>query len=297
MGTDDTEMGGTSPFDTIRHEDDTGGEFWSARELAPVLGYRRWEQFPSVIAKAQEACEGSGYAPSDHFREVSKMIPTGKGAHRSVQDWHLSRYACYLVVMNGDPQKPIIAAGQTYFAVQSRRQELADEAALAGLSEAQRRLFVREQLRAHNKQLAEAANAAGVITPRDFALFQDHGYRGLYAGETARLIAERKGVKPGQILEYMGSTELAANLFRATQTEEKLQREAISDKDLANRTYHDVGAAVRRTIAELGGTMPEDLPTPEQSIKQLQSAEQKRLEAERQPSLFDSLSDDKGANE
>lgn len=235
-------MGGTSPFDAIRHEEDTGGEYWSARELAPVLGYRRWEQFPSVIAKAQEACEGSGYAPSDHFREVSKMIATGKGAHRSIQDWQLSRYACYLVVMNGDPQKPIIAVGQTYFAVQSRRQELADEATLAGLSEAQRRLFVREQLRTHNKQLA-------------------------------------------------------ANLFRATQTEEKLQREGINDKDLANRTHHVVGAAVRRTIAELGGTMPEDLPTPEQSIKQLQSAEQKRLEAERQPSLFDSLSDDNGANE
>jgi DNA-damage-inducible protein D len=292
------ETDGTSPFDAIRHEDGAGNEYWSARELAKVLGYTtNFRNFQPVIAKAETSCESSGYATSDHFAHVRTMIGTGKGAQRAAEDVHLSRYACYLVVMNGDPDKPIIAAGQTYFAEQTRRQELADEAALPGLSEAQRRLFVRKQLRDHNKQLAEAANAAGVITPRDFALFQDHGYRGLYAGETARLIAERKGVKPGQILEYMGSTELAANLFRATQTEEKLQREGINDKDLANRTHHVVGAAVRRTIAELGGTMPEDLPTPEQSIQQLQRAEQKRLEAERQPSLFDLPSDSDGADE
>jgi DNA-damage-inducible protein D len=285
-------------FETIRHIDGEGGEYWSARELAPALTYTRWEQFPGVIAKAREACEGSGYPVNDHFREVPKMIPVGKGAHRRIEDWHLSRYACYLIVQNADPSKPVVALGQTYFAVQTERARLADMAqrdALAGLTEAQRRLLTREQLAHENTSLASTAQGAGVVSSRDFAAFQDHGYRGLYAGETARAIAARKGLKPGgsgRITDYMGGEELAINLLRVTQTEAKIRREEIADKNAANKAHHDVGAAVRRFIIEdLGGTPPEQLPTPAESIQQLQTRERRALESEkqreRQPSLFE----------
>lgn len=279
----------TSLFESIRHQED-GVEFWSARELGPALGYSRWQRFQPVIEKARIACEGSGQAVSDHFTHVGKMIAAGKGAQREIDDVYLSRYACYLIVQNGDPEKPVIAAGQTYFAVQTERARLADIAGdpLASLTEAQRRLLAREQLANHNRELAQAARDAGVIEQRDFAIFQDHGYRGLYNGETARDIATRKGLKRGErILDWMGSTELAANLFRSTQAEEKLRREGITGKAAANRAHHDVGAAVRRFIVEeLGGTSPEQLPTPTQSIQQLQAHERQRVESERQPSLF-----------
>lgn len=276
-----------SPFEAIRHTREDGGEYWEARELAQVLGYTRWEQFPGVISKAQRACEQSGQDVQDHFREAPKLIATGKGAQRRVVDWELSRYACYLVVQNADPEKPIVALGQTYFAVQTRRAELAEEAALPGMTEDQQRLFIRHQLSGHNKQLAEAARAAGVASATDFATFQNHGYRGLYAGETAAMITRRKGLKRGQeILDHMGSTELAANLFRATQTEEKLRREGITGKAAANKAHHDMGAAVRAFIIEQGGTPPEELPTPAESIQQVERKEQQRLQAERQPSLF-----------
>ncbi len=274
-----------SPFEQIRQEDDQGNEHWSARDLAKVLGYKRWETFPNVIEKAEISCEGSGHEVAHHFRRVTKMVVLGSGAQREIEDVSLSRYACYLVVMNADPSKEIVALGQTYFAVKTREAELAEE--LAGLTEAERRLHMRPELATRNRQLAAAASGAGVVTPKDFALFQDHGYRGLYAGETTRMIAARKGVKPGTILDWMGGTELAANWFRVTQTEDKLQREGITDKDQANRTHHDMGAAVRRFIAEQGGTMPEDLPTPAQSIQELQREEQRRLERERQLSLFE----------
>lgn len=286
MANEDTQ-GQVSAFDRIRQTDEDGDESWSARELARVLGYSRWESFPNVIAKAEIACENSGFAASDHFRHVTKLITAGKGAQREIEDVYLSRYACYLIVQNADPEKPIVALGQTYFAAQTRRQELADE--LAGMGEDQKRLYTRAQLTTHNRELADAAAGAGVVTSRDFAIFQDHGYIGLYNGERARDIAARKGLKRGQhILDHMGSTELAANLFRATQTEEKLRREDITGKDAANRMHHAVGAAVRRFIVEeLGGTPPEQLPTPSESILQLQQKEQRRLAAERQPSLFD----------
>ena len=286
MANEDTQ-GQVSAFDRIRQTDEDGDESWSARELARVLGYSRWESFPNVIAKAEIACENSGFAASDHFRHVTKLITAGKGAQREIEDVYLSRYACYLIVQNADPEKPIVALGQTYFAAQTRRQELADE--LAGMGEDQKRLYTRAQLTTHNRELADAAAGAGVVTSRDFAIFQDHGYIGLYNGERARDIAARKGLKRGQhILDHMGSTELAANLFRATQTEEKLRREDITGKDAANRMHHAVGAAVRRFIVEeLGGTPPEQLPTPPESILQLQQKEQRRLAAERQPSLFD----------
>lgn len=204
------------------------------------------------------------------------MVEIGSGAKRQVEDFRLSRYACYLIVQNGDPSKPVIANGQTYFAMQTRRQELADDAKFAELNEAEKRLAIRNELANHNKHLAAAAKDAGVDSPMDYAIFQDHGYKGLYGGLGARDIHSQKGLKKSQkILDHMGSTELAANLFRATQTEEKLRRDQVFGKAQANQTHFDVGRKVRQTIQELGGTMPEDLPTPETSIQQIESAKKK----------------------
>ncbi len=210
------------------------------------------------------------------------MVVLGSGAQRELEDVHLSRYACYLVVQNGDPAKPVIAAGQTYFAIQTRRQELADDEAFRQLREDEKRLFLRNELKEHNKQLVEAAQQAGVATAIDFAIFQNHGYRGLYGGLDQKAIHQRKGLKKSQkILDHMGSTELAANLFRATQTEEKLKRDGVNSKQQANTTHSkqqantthfDVGSKVRQTIQELGGTMPEELPTPQVSIMQLENS-------------------------
>ncbi len=279
-----------SPFDAIRHVDEQGHEYWSARELSKLLGYDRWENFRKyVIPRTQKACENSGHRASDHVRGTTKMIKAGKGARRPVEDFELSRYACYLIVQNADPDKPIVALGQTYFAVQTRRQEIADELALANLPEEQKRLIFRSLMYTYNTRLAEAAQLAGVIAPTDFATFQDHGYMGLYGGLRENDIYQRKGLtsEKQKILDYMGSEELGANIFRATQTDAKLRREQISGKDAANSTHYEVGREVRETIKRLGGTMPEDLPTPEKSIQELQHDEQRRIEAERQPSLFD----------
>jgi DNA-damage-inducible protein D len=208
----------------------------------------------------------------DHFVDVTEMIPVGKGAKRPAKTVMMSRYACYLVIQNADPGKQIVAQGQTYFAIQTRRQELSDEEV-----EEQRRLAIRSELRTHNTQLADAAKDAGVIEPKDYAIFQNHGYMGLYGGLDAKGIHRRKDLKPSQqILDHMGSTELAANLFRATQAEDKLRREKITGKDKANRAHREVGAKVRQTIEELGGTMPENLPAVE-SIKKLESKARKRL--------------------
>jgi DNA-damage-inducible protein D len=212
----------------------------------------------------------------DHFEDILDMVEIGSGARREVPDVRLSRYACYLIVQNADPTKPIIANGQTYFAIQTRRQELADDATFARLSENEKRLAIRNELALHNKYLAAAAKDAGVETHLDYAIFQDHGYRGLYGGLTAKEIHARKTLKKSQkILDHMGSTELAANLFRATQTEEKLKREQVRGKQRANQTHYEVGQKVRQTIKDLGGTMPESLPTPEQGIKQVDSAKKK----------------------
>ncbi len=274
-----------SPFEAIRHTSEDGAEYWTARELAKVLGYTEYGKFRNTIKKAETACETSGQAVSDHFAHVSDMIAVGKGAHRQVEDVRLSRYACYLVVQNADPEKPIVALGQTYFAVQTRRAELADE--LAGMPEAPRRLAMRDEVVHRNVDLAAvAARQAGLVSGRDFATFQDHGYWGLYGGETARQIATRKGIGPREkILDWMGSEELAANWFRITQTEAKLRREGIDNKADANAAHHQVGKAVRQTIADLGGTMPEELPTPKESIADLpyfplsQTAQRTRIEA------------------
>lgn len=262
-------------FESIKHYTEEGIEFWYARELGRVLQYSDWRNFQNAIFKAMEACQNSGYEISDHFGETTNMINLGKTAKRRVNDYFLSRYACYLIVMNGDPQKEIIAVGQTYFAVKARQQELIDD--YEQLTEDQRRIAIRAEMRKHNKSLAEAAQIAGVTTTLDFAIFQNMGYQGLYGGLGKREIAVRKGLKPtADILDHMGSTELAANLFRATQTDEKLRRENIRGKGAANRTHYEVGQKVRQTIEDLGGTMPEDLPTPEKSVKQLEREQKKK---------------------
>ncbi|SAL41917.1 DNA-damage-inducible protein D [Caballeronia arvi] len=262
-------------FESIKQSSDEG-DFWLARDLAPVLSYQDWRNFLQVIEKARIACERSGYAAGDHFGEVTKMVTLGSGANRTVTDYQLSRYACYLIVQNGDPSKPVIANGQTYFAIQTRRQELHDNRAFGGLSEDRQRLMLRGELMRHNKALSAAARVAGVTTTVDYAVFQDHGYKGLYGGLGNRDIHARKRLKKSQkILDHMGSTELAANLFRATQTEDKLRRDGVSGKQMANQTHFDVGRKVRDTICELGGTMPEALPTPTTSIQQIERAQKK----------------------
>jgi DNA-damage-inducible protein D len=247
-----------------------------ARELAPLLDYQAWRNFTQVIEKAIQACIKSGNPVEDHFVDVNKMVDIGSGAQRELTDVRMSRYACYLIVQNGDPSKPVIANGQTYFAMQTRRQELEDNANFAHLSEDDKRVAIRNELAAHNKHLAAAAKDAGVESSLDYAIFQDHGYKGLYGGLGAKAIHANKGLKKSQkILDHMGSTELAANLFRATQTEDKLKRENVQGKQSANKAHYEVGEKVRATIKEIGGTMPEALPTPNQSVKQVESAKKK----------------------
>lgn len=265
-------------FEEIKQSNEFKQEFWSARDLQPVLEYGSWDKFKKVIEKATTACKTAGQSIEDHFSQTGKMVLLGSGAEREIEDVLLSRYACYLIVQNGDPTKPVIANGQTYFAIQTRRQELADDKAFQQLKEDEKRLFLRNELKEHNKQLVEAAQQAGVETDLDFAVFQNHGYKGLYGGLDAKGIHARKGLKKShQILDHMGSTELAANLFRATQAEEKLRRDEVRGKSNANKTHYEVGAKVRKTIAELGGTMPEDLPTPDTSVKKLERDQQKKL--------------------
>ena len=265
-----------SLFESIKHINEYGQEVWYARELAKVLDYKDFRNFELIIFKAMEACRNSENEISDHFGEFTEMVPIGSNAKRGFRSYQISRYGCYLIVMNGDPQKEIIALGQTYFASKTRQQELLEN--YDELTDDQKRLAIRQELKDHNKSLADAAHDAGVIKPMDYAIFQNKGYQGLYGGLSRKDIHAKKQLKKNQdILDYMGHEELAANLFRATQTEAKLRRDHVQGKENANQTHFEVGKKVRQTIADLGGTMPENLPTPAKSIKQLDREQPKRL--------------------
>ena len=265
-------------FENIKKIDEEGREYWSSRDLAKILEYKDYRNFLTVINKAKESCSNSNIMLIDHFVDVTDMVSIGSGATRTIETIRLSRYACYLTVQNADPSKTIVAQAQTYFAIQTRIAEVKQMEEYNRLtSEDEKRLFLRNEVTKHNLLLADAAKVAGVIKPYDYAVFQNYGYKGLYGGLGAKEIHFRKGLKKNQkILDHMGSTELAANLFRTTQTEEKLRRENIKGKAKANQTHYDVGKKVRQTIEDLGGAMPEDLPTAE-SIKTIEAKQQKEI--------------------
>ena len=267
---------GNGTFEEIKHIDENGGEYWCARELMPVLEYSNWQNFEKIVNKAIISCKNSGISEAEHFTDVSKTIKMPKGAEKEVIDYKLSRYACYLIAQNGDSRKKVIALAQTYFAVQTRKQELTEKE-YSLLSEDEKRFYQRDLTRKGNYSLNQAAKNAGV---KNFDKFHNSGYRGLYNGETADDIAKRKGLRYREdILDNMGSEELAANLFRITQTEAKLRKDNIQGENKANETHYKIGKKVRKAIADIGGTMPEDLPTPEKSLKQLEK-ENKLLKEE-----------------
>lgn len=262
-------------FENIKHINEFGNEYWLARELMIALEYTRWGNFEKVIEKAKLACELSENIVTDHFADVSKMVLIGSNAQRKQNDYELSRYACYLIVQNADPRKKVVAYGQTYFAVQTRKQEITEEY-FNSLNENRKRLITRGQTIAKNKTLYKAAKDSGVV---NYGKFTNYGYQGLYGGENAKQIAKRKGVTDkDEILDYMGSEELADNLFRIVQTEAKLKNEKINNEKDANMAHHEVGRAVRETIKKLGGTLPENLPTPNKSIAQIELEELSKLE-------------------
>ena len=273
-------------FEEIKKIREDGTEYWNARELSEVLQYKKWENFAKVIDRAKLACNNSGFEIQDHFPEVRKMVEIGSNTVRELLDYELSRYACYLIVQNGDPRKEVIALGQTYFAIQTRRQEVADY--FNQLDEDNKRLVIRGDIKQWNQMLLEAAHNAGVITNQEYAEFQNAGYMGLYGGLTVDDIHERKKLKDDEkILDFMGSTELIANLFRISQTEEKLKKDEIHNCSKATSTHYEVGAKVRKAIEDIGGTMPEDLPTPEKSIKQVEKEQLKRLKNRKTKLMLD----------
>lgn len=264
-------------FEDIKQIRADGTEFWSARELAPALEYTKWENFQNVIKRAMIACENSGHSVEDDFPEVRKIVDAGITS-KPVKDYELTRYACYLIVQNGDPRKEVIALGQTYFAIQTYRQEVADH--FNELDEDRRRLVVRGDIKQWNQMLAETAHNAGVITNEEFAIFQNAGYMGLYGGLDVDDIHKKKNLEVGQkILDYMGSTELIANLFRISQTEEKLRKDEVDNAKTATSIHYSVGKEVRSAIEKIGGTMPEDLPTPEKSIQEIEKEQMAQLKA------------------
>ena len=272
-------------FEEIKKIREDGTEYWSARDLSKVLQYKQWRNFAKVIDRAILACQNSGRNIDDDFAEVSKIVEAG-ATQKKVTDYELSRYACYLIVQNGDPRKEVIALGQTYFAIQTRRQEVADY--FNQLDEDNKRLVIRGDIKQWNQMLLEAAHNAGVITNQEYAEFQNAGYTGLYGGLTVDDIHERKNLKDNEkILDFMGSTELIANLFRISQTEEKLKKDKIHNCSKATSTHYEVGAKVRKAIEDIGGTMPEDLPTPEKSIKQVEKEQLKRLKNKKTKLMLD----------
>ncbi|MBE6141200.1 MAG: DNA damage-inducible protein D [Firmicutes bacterium] len=261
-------------FERIKHIDENGLEYWCARELMKVLEYSKWENFKKVIDKAIISCELSKNEISDHFPEVRKMVDIGSKTKKKIQDYKLSRYACYLIVQNANPSKEVVALGQTYFAVQTRKMEITEEEFLK-LSEDDRRLYSRINVANKNLLLLDSAKNAGV---ENYGKFNNYGYMGLYNGEKAKDIAKRKGINENDdILDYMGSEELGANLFRITQTEAKLKKDKVDNEENACNTHFVVGKAVRNTIETLGGTMPEDLPTPDKSIRELEKEKLKQI--------------------
>ncbi len=273
-------------FEEIKKIREDGTEYWNARELSKVLEYKKWENFNKVIDRAKLSCENSGFDIVDHFPEVRKMVEIGNNTVRELLDYELSRYACYLIVQNGDPRKEVIALGQTYFAIQTRRQEVADY--FNQLDEDNKRLVIRGDIKQWNQMLLEVAHNSGVITNQEYAEFQNAGYIGLYGGLTVEDIHRKKNLKDKEkILDFMGSEELAANLFRITQTEAKLKRENVKTKEGANRTHYTVGKTVRKAIKDIGGTMPEDLPTPEKSIKEVEKEQLKKLKNRKTKLMLD----------
>jgi hypothetical protein len=270
-------------FEEASQIDEDGVEYWFARDLQKLLGYLEYRNFQPVIAKAIEACRNSGQPVENHFVHVHEMVEIGSNAERQISDYKLTRYASYLIAQNGDSRKKPIAFAQTYFAIQTRKQEVQDSETrqYIPLTEDQKRLLLRDEIKTHNKNLASAAKNAGVLSPLDFAVFQTFGYKGLYGGLDKTGIQKKKGLKEKEnILDHMGSTELAANLFRATQTEDKLRREGTKGKLRANQLHFDVGKRVRQTIRDLGGTMPENLPPAEnidKVAKRLKTAAQKNI--------------------
>ena len=259
-------------FEDIKHIDENGVEFWYARELMTILEYNKWENFEKVINKAKDACENSGITVFDHFPDIRKTIQMPKGAEKTILDYKLTRYACYLIAQNGDSRKKVIALAQTYFAVQTRKQELTEKE-YTMLKKKKKRFYQRDLTRKGNYSLNKTAKKAGV---KNFDKFHKAGYKGLYNGETADDIAKRKGLRYREdILDNMGSDELIANLFRISQTEQKLRKDNIQGETEANSTHYEVGKKVRKAIADIGGTMPEDLPTPKKSLKQLEKENNK----------------------
>ncbi len=264
----------TELFESLKKIDSNGQEWWSGRDIARTLEYSEYRNFLPVMRKAWSACCNSGQNPKDHFVIVHEMVSIGSNAEREIETVFMSRYGCYLSMQNANPSKPIVGQAQTYFALQTRRAEIELDTLT---DEENKRLLLRSEMATHNSHLASAAKNAGVKTSKDYAIFQSFGYRGLYGGLDAQDIHNRKGLSPNQkILDHMSSTELAANLFRATQTEEKLRKEGISNKESANKIHHLVGAKVRKTIKDLGGTMPEDLPAVD-SIHKLMRKQQRLI--------------------
>ena len=261
-------------FEDIKHIDENGVEFWYARELMPILQYSNWQNFKKIINKAKISCENSNINVLDHFTDINKMVQIGSGAERKQQDYELTRYACYLIAQNGDSRKKVIALAQTYFAVQTRKQEITEKE-YSMLTEDEKRFYQRNLTRKGNYSLNQAAKKAGV---KNFDKFHNAGYKGLYNGETADDIAKRKGLRYREdILDNMGSDELIANLFRISQTEQKLRKDNIQGEKEANKTHYKIGKNIREVIAKNGGTMPEDLPTPKKSLKQLEKENKKSL--------------------
>ena len=270
----DLEISNNTTFESIKHIDEEGREYWYARELQKALEYKEWRKFNNVINKAKKACELSDNNIYDHFGQLDKMVSIGSKTMRKILDYKLSRYACYLIAQNGDSHMKIIALAQTYFAVQTRKQELSEKEYML-LTEDEKRFRGRELTRKGNYSLNQTARKAGV---KNFDQFHNYGYKGLYNGETADDIAKRKGLRYREdILDNMGSDELIVNLFRISQTEQKLKKNNIQGENNANQTHYEVGKKVRRAIADIGGTMPEELPTPEKSLKVLEKESKKKL--------------------